>query len=183
MFNPHCVCFADIPETELKIHINKYSKFGIAFNKSFLIGKGVNPILYIEENSIIYKNDFSSLGKYNSINREDYYQEFCSKTIFYFIQKYWINCKDDVERQDTTEILDFLINLFGHLKIWNNNLEEHDPNNYYFEREWRASNNIDFQLSDVLVIIIPKDYENKFKLNFPEYMGKLKFAEDIEEGV
>jgi hypothetical protein len=182
MFNPNCVCFADIPEKELKIHISKYSKFGIAFSKKFLIERGANPVLYIEENSTIYKNDFSFPEKYNSINRVDYYQEFCSKTNWYFISKYLNKCETEVESQDTMEIWKFLINLFSHFKVWNNTLKENDPNNYYFEREWRATNNINFRLSDVRVIIIPEDYENKFELDFPEYMGKLKMVEDIEKG-
>lgn len=182
MFNPNCVCFADIPETELKIHINKCSRFGIAFNKSFLIEKGANPVFYIEENSTIYKNDISFSEKYNSINRVDYYQEYCSKTNWYFLSKYLSNCNSDVEYQDTMEIWNFLINLFSHFKVWNNNLEDNDPDNYYFEREWRATNNINFQSSDVVKIIIPEKCVKQFKTDFPEYIDKFKTAEDIEKG-
>lgn len=183
MFNPDCICFSDIPKSELKIHINKYSRFGIAFNKSFLIEKGANPVFYIEENSTIYKNDISSPGKYNSINRINYYQEFCSKTNWYFLQKYLNCCKNsEVELQDTWEIWNFLINMFSHLKVWNNKLEDHDPDNYYFEREWRTTNNINFQLSDVVMIIIPEKCVKQFKIDFPECTGKLKTAEDIEKG-
>jgi hypothetical protein len=183
MFNPDCVCFADIPEIELQIHISKYSEFGIAFYKSFLIEKGANHVFYIEDNSSICKKDFSSLEKYKSTNRVDYYQEFCSKTIWYFFQRYLYCCKNsEVELQDTKEILNFLINLFSHFKVWNNNLEDNDPGNYYFEREWRATNNINFQLSDIVVVILPKNCEKQFKLDFPEYTGELKIAEDIEKG-
>ena len=183
MFKSGFVCFADIPETELQIHINKFSRFGIAFYKSFLIDKGANPVWYIEENSAIYKNDFSSPEKYELTNRADYYQEFCSKTIWYFFQRYLYCCKNsEVELQDTKEILNFLINLFSHFKVWNNNLEDNDLGNYYFEREWRATNNINFQLSDIVVVILPKNCEKQFKLDFPEYTGELKIAEDIEKG-
>ena len=95
MFNPDCVCFADIPKSELQIHISKYSKFGMAFKKSFLTDKGANPVFYIENNSSIC--DFSSPEEHKSTNRVDYYQEFCSngpriKLTHKFIQKshhYW----------------------------------------------------------------------------------------------
>ena len=183
MFNPDCVCFADIPKSELQIHISKYSKFGIAFKKLFLAEKEANPVFYIENNSSICKMDLSSSGEYKSTNRVDYYQEYCSKTIFYFIQKYSLCCKnskDEVAYQDTMEILNFLINLFSHFKVWDDDLEDHDLDNYYFEREWRTTNNINFKLSDVIVIIIPKNYEKQFKLDFPEYTGELKFAEYID---
>jgi hypothetical protein len=41
------VCFCDIPETDLAIHVSKYSKFGLAFKKEFLIKKGASPVLYV----------------------------------------------------------------------------------------------------------------------------------------
>ena len=116
-------------------------------------------------------------------NRINYYHEYCSKTHFYFLQKYLNCCKNSkVELQDTMEIWNFLINLFIHFKIWNNNLEDNDPENYYFEREWRATNNINFQLSDVVMIIIPEKCMKQFKEDFPEYTGDLKNAEEYLKG-
>lgn len=41
------VCFCDIPESELAIHVRKYGKFGLAFRKEFLVGKGASPVFYI----------------------------------------------------------------------------------------------------------------------------------------
>src|SRR5215212_3570977 len=45
------ICFCDIPVTDLEIHMNKYSRFGLSFLKRFLIGKGANPVLYVAKNS------------------------------------------------------------------------------------------------------------------------------------
>ena len=45
------ICFCDIPVTDLEIHMNKYSRFGLSFLKDFLIGKGANPVMYVAENS------------------------------------------------------------------------------------------------------------------------------------
>ena len=41
------VCFCDIPEPDLAIHVKKYSKFGLAFKKPFLIDKGASPVFYV----------------------------------------------------------------------------------------------------------------------------------------
>ena len=45
------VCFCDIPVTDLEIHMNKYSRFGLSFLKPFLVDKGANPVLYVANNS------------------------------------------------------------------------------------------------------------------------------------
>jgi hypothetical protein len=41
------VCFCDIPEPDLAIHVTKYSKFGLAFPRGFLVEKGASPVFYI----------------------------------------------------------------------------------------------------------------------------------------
>lgn len=177
MFNPKCVCFADIPKEQLKIHMEKYSKFGIGFSKSFLVEKGANPVFYIEENSLVYKRNFSA-NTLELTKKVDYYQENCSKAMWYFISRYLPYCqKSEDEFRDTWEIYLFLTDVFSHFKVWNNYLEDNDPDNYYFEREWRAINNIDFQLSDILTIIIPKSYEKRLREDLPEYTGKIEFSD------
>lgn len=121
-------------------------------------------------------NSFS--GMYELTKRTDYYQECLSKTISYFIQKYPYYCKNsEDELRDTQDILYFLINVFSHFKVWNTNLEEKHPENFYFEREWRATNNINFQSSDIVRIIIHRSYEEQFNIDFPEYIGKVYFID------
>lgn len=45
------ICFCDIPVPDLIIHVNKYSKFGLSFKKSFLVDKGACPVFYISNDS------------------------------------------------------------------------------------------------------------------------------------
>ena len=45
------VCFCDIPDTDLAIHVGKYSKFGLAFEKNFLVTQGASPVAYVANES------------------------------------------------------------------------------------------------------------------------------------
>lgn len=180
MFNPNCVCFADIPLKELSFHSSKYGKFGIGFTRDFLVSKGANPVFYIEKNSVMYKNQ-SGQNDPIKLTKEEYYQEYCSKTIWYFLMRY-LNCQEGkatsedltIELSDTWEILKFLINIFSHLKPWNDRLSENDPDNFYYEREWRTLNNVNFALSDIKVICLPIKYIDQFKRDFPSYQGRIE---------
>jgi hypothetical protein len=53
VFVEQVVCFCDIPEADLGMHIQKYSPFGLAFRKEFLIPKGASPVFYIANYSRI----------------------------------------------------------------------------------------------------------------------------------
>jgi hypothetical protein len=59
------VCFCDIPVTDLEIHMNKYSRFGLSFLKPFLIGKGANPVLYVANNSPMFPFGLPGSGSGN----------------------------------------------------------------------------------------------------------------------
>jgi hypothetical protein len=47
------VCFCDIPEPDLGIHVGKYSRFGLSFKKEFLIDKGASPVFYAANESLL----------------------------------------------------------------------------------------------------------------------------------
>ena len=51
IINYEVVCFCDIPVSDLVVHVRKYSKFGLAFKKEFLIDKGACPVFYVANDS------------------------------------------------------------------------------------------------------------------------------------
>ena len=51
LINSQVICFCDIPASDLAIHIRKYSKFGLAFKKDFLVERGACPVFYIANES------------------------------------------------------------------------------------------------------------------------------------
>ena len=53
MYSPDVICFCDIPVSDFVIHTRKYSRFGIAFPKSYLLSKGANPVFYMANDSVV----------------------------------------------------------------------------------------------------------------------------------
>ena len=45
------VCFCDIPEADLAMHVERYSRFGLSFAKEFLIEVGASPVFYVANES------------------------------------------------------------------------------------------------------------------------------------
>ena len=54
------VCFCDIPLSSLEYHMNVYSGYGIGMTKDWGLLKGLNPVLYINDNSDFFRT-FSGL--------------------------------------------------------------------------------------------------------------------------
>jgi hypothetical protein len=44
MYAPEVVCFCDIPLSDVRIHVRKYSRFGVAFPRSFILQAGGAPV-------------------------------------------------------------------------------------------------------------------------------------------
>lgn len=63
MFSSTVVCFWDIPVGDLGIHMEKYSRFGLAFGRGFLLRAGTNPVFYLA-----YDSDADSPGRFTSTN-------------------------------------------------------------------------------------------------------------------
>lgn len=186
MFNAEVTCFADIPMNDLKIHMNKYSEFGIGFKKEFLIENGANPVFYVNEKSMIPINyNFDNDGKLviTKIDRKTYF-ETNIKSLFTHLQKlddFYNNApevigrsRESIDLQKVTHFLDFYI--FSFIKSWELKDDENDDENYYYEREWRIVGNIEFNLCDVERIIIPKDYSKRFREDFSSYFGEIIFS-------
>lgn len=62
-----CLCFCDIPDSALSIHTQKYSKFGIGFDKTFVAKQGAHPVMYVPENYLIReRGDISEKARTSS---------------------------------------------------------------------------------------------------------------------
>lgn len=107
------VSFCDIPLSEIKNHIDKYGCYGLGLKKSWAAKKGMNPVLYIEKESMI-GHEFRNTAKKLLLGKYD----------------------NTISEEGLT-----IINLFRYMKNYEHELIRNDKiyPNYRFsdEREWR----------------------------------------------
>jgi len=118
------ICFCDIPLSQIKEHINTYGNYGIGMSKSWGIKNKLNPILYIEPQSILSESILSLL-------RNKPADKTGKKEGIYNVFRYMKNYKGDFFRSGK---------IVSNVK-------------FYDEREWRylpaVDTGIEFWLDDV----------------------------------
>lgn len=108
------VSFCDIPLSEIKNHIQSYGEYGIGLTKEWAVKNGLNPVVYLSEDSMLSS---SIIKIFNKIFED----EFANNEL------------DDAHKS--------MIMLFSHFKDYQADLTRkgHTISNYRFsdEREWR----------------------------------------------
>ncbi|RLL46912.1 hypothetical protein D8M04_06865 [Oceanobacillus piezotolerans] len=175
--NPAITCFADIPINDLSLHMEKYSNFGLAFKKEFLVKNGANPVLYIASNGMVE----SSFYKQDIVNREHFFKKSMKE---YFetmdeIRAYLVKKEGSKAMLHAIEDLDsfFKRHFFAYLKPFDASRKDADEDNYYMEREWRIVGELKFTLEDVTRILVPEKYGKKIREVLPAYFGQISFTE------
>ena len=189
MFLPQVICFCDIPINDLKIHMNKYSKIGISFLKSFLVKNGANPVFYIAKNSIVKSPSLFDKNEYNEIKVEitrcNYFDIMSKEMHNIFIKlinsmipqrKITEPSGDLIESFDVwTMFLNY--HIFSFVKFFDDSATDEDHDNFYMEREWRIIGNLMFNLEDTYRVILPMGYINRFRKDVPEYIGQITYSD------
>ncbi len=179
------ICFCDIPIDSISIHIQKYSKFGIGFDKQTLCNKGVRPVWYIPKNSYSAIVTSEKIGTRFPNELSNIFQ--ATSLIINELTK-GTNIADPLNKltenqdlQDSFELLHrghffILADLAWFFKFYDSNLSDDHPDNYYFEREWRKVNgNLSFSFKDISCIVLPsKIYKDDLVRQFPAMKDKIK---------
>jgi hypothetical protein len=184
------VCFCDIPVEDFEIHMCKYSRCGLAFSKAFLVEKDVNPVFYIAQNAV---PRFSTMGEQHLLpgaTRDQvfdaFYEEYSAAMgeLMNLRNAERIRECGSMPPGPLLRLLDRIEQLkhfwddliFSHMLFFDTRKPEDSKENLYMEREWRARGSVRFTLNDVSRIIIPKNYGERFRGDFPKYFGQVTFS-------
>ena len=163
-YRANVVCFSDIPVPDLGIHMGKFSRFGLAFPKAFLIGRGANPVYYVARNAIMIIPRRARKRPWPSSFDENHDRLWA----FYDAYKQGrpdpeTDSRQEREKQEITDLFGFLVyHFFSFVKFFQEGLPPDDDKNYYMEREWRVFGNLDFTLNDVRRVIFPQRFARSF---------------------
>jgi hypothetical protein len=191
------VCFCDIPLADIATHCQKYSYFGLAFSKTFLIRQGASPVMYVPVTGTFAMqlrehNGTSGELQYHECkngNRGALFDELMQRQYdlgllrYRQLQHQMLNmpahAPQEEVRANTDETVRALRTMlfyqtgieaavFGHLKFFDPSLPADHPDNYYMEREWRISGHLHFGISDIQRVLVPAAYASKLIAEIPE---------------
>jgi len=165
MYDPQVVCFCDIPVADLRIHMEKYKQFGLAFTKEFLIKKEARPVFYMTQAKA---KEFDALA-------DRYGRLFSSTNLGRLVKEKKLTTEEYGLFEQLRVYLDF--NVFSFCKPFDEATSDVDPQNYYMEREWRVHGSVHLDVTDVYRIIIPQKYSAQFRTDVAEYCGQLTYSD------
>ena len=185
------VCFCDIPVADLPIHIGKYSPFGVAFSKGFLVTRGASPVFYIANDSEIDPGGNADAGiRQSSVTPytrtmlfNEMLESFHRSSSALLMAASTVKDTEDPKARELAEIGNRLAQLasyiheyvFSYCVPFNSALDESDERHFYMEREWRALSDVRFSLADVERVVLPPAYAARLRADLPDYSGQVSF--------
>jgi len=201
MYSPEITCFADIPLQDISLHMGKYSAIGMSFSKNFIADAGGVPVHYLSTESNVRRSRnltseeiHSIVTNHGSDRLIDHMYENVPKSVYFddMLREYHelFRLFEDMERNQSTspgvselskrirELQRFFdFHIFSYFKFFDHRKSDDDPDNYYFEREWRIVSNLNFSLGDVKTVLFPSKYSGAFRKTFPTYEGQVVFTD------
>lgn len=198
---PDMVCFCDIPYDPpefFRIHTAKYNRFGVAFDRSFLVPQGASPVFYVARSATTSMRLIGDSGPHTDFyldetyptlfgkgrTRGELFTEMASRLLELVdksgaeaqqhLDAYQVDSSDkQAAKLSMYRALDLPMTmfayLFGYMKFFDPTLADAHPDNFYMEREWRVLGEVRFGLPDVARILLPPEYVDRFKNDLPEY--------------
>jgi hypothetical protein len=170
LFSAEIVCFCDIPIGDLAFHAAKYSRFGIAFSKKFLLPRGANPVLYVAEAELGIPRSPADVAYGQGASRVGLY-----KTALVHSQRLLLEPREPNDMAALNDLRSFIGWYIGcFIKDFDPRVDENDLQNFYMEREWRVVGNVEFELDDVARVFLPRSCMKAFRRDVCDYYGPLQ---------
>lgn len=198
MYLGRVTCFCDIPLADLEIHMSKYSRFGIAFEKKWLVARGANPVYYVVSDPglprpislrrvlddlrrQLNEKGTGEAGLSKLLSKVQIFDEVLPlhHELFAKLRRAAESSSIEVTVREAAAVEGFHdthVGLF--LKPFSAALPDDDPANVYMEREWRVLGNVDFTLSDVARVILPKRFAKRLRQDVPDYFAQVHFPDE-----
>ncbi len=184
MCEPRMICFCDIPITDIELHTTRYGRCGLSFSKDFIIGKGGAPVQYVPRDTAVMDVMLTETTPVRTGNKEVSFireapltknADLFDKMVEEYNDIFYNHLFKNTEIHDQARKLLIFLNsrLFGYLKFYDHTHPEAHEDNYYMEREWRVLVPVNFAISDVQTIFLPKEFAQNFSKDFPEYYSQL----------
>lgn len=149
------ISFCDIPLSNSSQHFDAYGRYGIGLTKEWAVKNGVNPVLYIDKDSLIAKSIYflikerrKSDTNLNKVQKREILQ----------IKSYAKNYKGILKRDGETDKKDYI---------------------FYNEREWRLIPSKDEINNKPFSISLKKYYNNKEVYN--SSLNDYRYKFDIQD--
>ena len=149
------ITFCDIPLSNSSQHFNAYGSYGLGLTKEWAVKNGVNPVIYIDNESLIAESIYS-LIKERRDNRTNLTDK--QKTEILQIKSYAKNYKGTLKRNGKPEKKDYI---------------------FYNEREWRLIPP-DNKIQDNSFSVSLKKYR-KDKRFYNSKLDKIRYEFDITD--
>lgn len=170
-YQPEAVCLCDIPVGDLHLHIAKYSPFGVAFTKPFLVERGASPMFYIAGDAPA-DEERTRAQAFDDMAREHHaLREAATDLLDHEDERVGDAAKRYLRY---AHLLDF--HVYSYTKFFAYPTEAQAERNYYMEREWRLLGALRFSREDVRRVIFPESYAQRFRKDFPDYPGQVTFS-------
>src|SRR5262245_51386075 len=155
------VCFCDIPHGSLSIHVGKYGRFGLAFDKALLISRGANPVFYV---AIDGELPIHPKGK-RGAHFDELLNDISMLTLLPMDRDSKLSAKN---KESLRRVTDFLWHhVLGFAKPFDALSALSAVTNTYMEREWRLLGRFEFEVKDIRRIFLPRAFSTQFGKAMP----------------
>jgi hypothetical protein len=155
-------CYCDIPAASLSLHASKYGVFGVGLDRAVVAGWGGRPVIYIP------KAPREPTSMVNTFTKD-------AMQVMWDLNKHFPGEEGTTTRsrvagspatspEEAVDLAESLIrrDFLAFLKVFNVDLPDDHPENYYMEREWRKFGHMNLAMS-LRCVVAPQEYHDRLR--------------------